>query len=331
MPLDEKRAALAEGLLQRFVLYMRSNGYKFEWKTVSGYRRLVFFLAERIDLESPVVTAEVTFDWVENGGKGTRKSAETRASRIRTFSRYLVRCGAVESFILPPKMGPSGSRDFVPYIFTRAEIEEVTRAFDAMPERDWSPLRHIVFPAMFRAIYGCGLRLGEATGLVVGDVDLDGGVLTVRNSKNGDSRYVPMSQSLTECLEAYIDRIDPPSRSSADPLFPSPRGGSYCNQAVLAAFQQAYAVAGVVNQKGNPPRVHDLRHTFAVHSLQAAVERGESADVFLPALSAYMGHRHVKSAEYYLHLTQEGQDHLIEKMMGSYEFLYGEVDLDAWI
>lgn len=179
---------------------------------------------------------------------------------------------------------------------------------------------------MFRTIYGCGLRNSEARLLDLSHADLEAGVLSIIGTKNNADRYVPMSESLTEYLCGYVDKLG----IESGPLFPGPGGAPYSPNNVLWTFQQQCERAGIVNREGKPPRVHDARHAFAVHSLQATIDAGTPSYAFLPVLATYMGHKNIKDTEYYLHLTLEGQKRAIDLMEAAYgPSLYPEVIFDV--
>lgn len=312
-----------------FVSFKRARGYSYARPTVLCYRRLASFLDENRRPGGALVEKEAALKWIEWDGYESRTTCNRRATELREFTKYLIRVGHSDCYLLPTELIPKKDKSFKPYIFTHEEIEEVTRAFDAMRPHVHSPRVHLVYPAMFRVIYGCGLRISEALGLRMSAVDLDRGVLTIRDSKGGTSRYVPMSDSLRDYLSRYVE-VACDGTADPDPLlFPSPSGGMYRIASVEDTFYTRFRRAGVTGAAGSHPRVHDLRHTFAVHSLQAAAARGSSAQAFLPILMAYMGHKDVNSTEYYLHLTLEGQDAALEKMSNHYKDIFKEVDADA--
>lgn len=319
-----------EEILAGFAQYKRNLGYAFDGKMVISYRRLASFLGKRAYPGEPFVSKEKAFDWIASGGSAHRTTCNRRASQVRVFAKYLVRAGYTDCYILPSELSPGESKGFSPYIFTHSEIKTLTTIYDATKPIGQSPFRHAIYPALFRMLYGCGLRSSEATNLLVRDVNFDGDVIFVRKTKNEDSRYVPMSQTLAYFLrDFYADAVGLKERSKDMPFFLYPRGGRYDERIILAVFQDHCEEAGIANQQGRSPRVHDLRHTFAVHSLEAATERGVSAQSFLPVLATYMGHKDIKATEYYLHLTQEGQDGMILKMKETYGALYenGEINV----
>lgn len=321
---DSKMADLVEG----FISYKRSQGYSYAGPMVNKCKRLASFLDDHRRLDGAAVEKETAFEWIAKLDDESANTCRGRAYVLREFTKYLIRIGYKNCYLLPEEMVPAKDRSFRPYVFTHDEIERVASAFDRMRPRSSSPFCHIVYPAMYRVIYGCGLRLGEAIYLLEDDVDLENKVLSIRKSKGEANRYVPMSNSLAEYLTAYRTLIGREELMRTRPFFPAPHGGFYRQSSVENCFYVRFKKAAVVNHEGYHPRIHDLRHTFAVHSLQAATQRGMSAQAFLPILAEYLGHRDISSTEYYLHLTLEGQDAVLAKMESHYKDLFREATLN---
>jgi integrase len=157
-------------------------------------------------------------------------------------------------------------------------------------------------PELFRLFYGCGLRLGEALRLTGADVDLNAGILCIRESKFGKDRLVPMAPSQTTRLQRYLERIG--GRTTKAIFFPAPDGYRYSHQAVYTAYRQLLRAACISHEgRGRGPRIHDLRATFAVHRLEAWYRQGENLGAKLPVLSAYLGHASLYGTQHYLVLT----------------------------
>jgi integrase len=175
-------------------------------------------------------------------------------------------------------------------------------------------------PVLFRVLYCCGLRLSEATGLRGEDVDLQSGILTIRDSKFSKSRYVPMSKELTETCAKYAEtRLV----GSVDDWFFSARGGvRYINRSVYAAFCYLLQEAGISHGgRGKGPRVHDFRHTFAVHCLQRWTMTGADITTALPYLREYLGHQHITATEQYLRMTAEVYPEISALMQEKYGYV----------
>jgi integrase/recombinase XerD len=156
-----------------------------------------------------------------------------------------------------------------------------------------------VMPALFRVLYACGLRIGEALRLQVRDVDLAAGVFTIREGKFRKDRLVPISPSLQAHLQRYHA-----SMGERDTFFPAPDGGIYSHHAPYTMFRRMLRAAKIPHGgRGQGPRVHDFRHTFAVRRLEAWYREGVDLSSKLPVLSTYLGHESLQGTQRYLQLT----------------------------
>src|SRR5690606_19810220 len=192
--------------------------------------------------------------------------------------------------------------------------------------RRMSPLVFVV-PAVVRLLYGTGMRVSEAASLRNADVDLENHCITLRKTKNGEHRLAPLSDSLHKVLEQYArNRNKMPLPKVNDPMgyFFISQNGSFCRaQSVYCWFRKVLAERGIPhigNHHG--PRVHDLRHTFAVHSLMKMAKSGHDLYYTLPILSTYLGHKFIGATEQYIRLTQEIHPELLndERNLCSYIF-----------
>ncbi len=210
-----------------------------------------------------------------------------RLSLIRQFAGFLTRHG-IPAFVPFVKVSSVVGFDFVPHIFSIVEIERLLNAADGMGPTKLSPFRHLVLPELFRLLYGCGLRIGEALGLTVADVDLEQGILTIRDAK-GKDRLVPMTPSLTDRLRSYWKQLN--ERGSEAIFFPTAAACAYATGSVYSIFRELLRRAGIPHGgRGHGPRLHDIRHTFAVHRFARWYREGVDLNAKLPVLATYMGH-----------------------------------------
>jgi integrase len=162
---------------------------------------------------------------------------------------------------------------------------------------------------MILVLYGGGLRIGEALGLTVRDVDLVDSTITVRNTKFFKTRLVPIGPKLVQELVAHIARRRklpmPAGEDSA--LFTTRTGKSWLYPDVITLFQRLRRAARIECPAGElrPPRLHDLRHTAAVHRVLAWYRAGKDVQRLLPQLATYLGHVDIKSTQRYLRMTPE--------------------------
>jgi integrase len=193
---------------------------------------------------------------------------------------------------------------FVPYIYTREEIRRLLQVIDSHPHG-----RSILEPATLRTMvlvyYGAGLRSCEATNLTRADVDLNRSLLTIRNTKFGKTRLVPVGPQLNRVLAEY-DGTRPRRRPADAPFFATMKGGPINPLMVNRNFRVARDRAGIRRtDTRQQPRMHDLRHTFAVHRLTSWYQQGADAQRLLHQLSVYLGHAHLQDTQLYLSMTPE--------------------------
>jgi integrase/recombinase XerD len=157
-------------------------------------------------------------------------------------------------------------------------------------------------------LYGAGLRLGEALALNDADVDLQEAVLTIREAKFFKTRLVPIGQDLVRVLTAYRSRRELRHRGSPIVPFFQFRNGAPMNKHVVERTFCRLRAAANVQRDGGPrqqPRLHDLRHTAAVHRLLRWHQNGDDLQQQLPRLATYLGHKDLSATQRYLTLTPQ--------------------------
>ncbi len=259
--------------------------------------------------------------WNMKDPNETPRNHYYRATEVRRFMRYLAANG-IDAYIDEDIRRIRS--DFVPYIFTHEEISRLFAAADNLPYTAISRQRVPVMRLLFRMLYGCGLRVSEALNLTISDVDLKNGILHIKYSKFDKERLVPMSESLTNhCIKYAASFCNGRNKDSA--FFQTPHGDHYSPRTVYYAWRQVLYYAGISHGgKGKGPRIHDLRHTFAVHCLQKWVENGVNLNSALPYLSAYMGHAGLASTQQYLRLTAEMFPHITKTMESAFDVYPGK-------
>lgn len=259
-----------------------------------------------INLQEPILTAELAENWFLTKADEKQSTRSHRVSALWCFARHFSAEGGEVTW--KPNIGYAGQRNrYVPYIYTNAEVKNIFAAADAMPKSCRKSRFNVIFPAIIRVLYGCGLRISEALALKVKDVDLENGFIFVYAGKFGKNRKIPISDSLLQYLrEYYTNNVDFIGIASDGWFFPNAKSECYSQRTVYDKFRQILWNAGISHQgKGKGPRVHDLRHTFAVHALQQNIEQGKDIYTSLTGLMIYLGHGKITSTEYYLRLTAE--------------------------
>jgi integrase/recombinase XerD len=242
------------------------------------------------------VTAELAIAWAGLPRGVLPITWAHRLGAARGFARYLKTIDPATE-IPPAGVWPSVTPRPQPWIWAEADIRRLLAAARALRP----PLRAATCETLFGLLAATGLRLGEAIALDRADTDLDGAVLTIRDAKHGRSRLVPLHSSVASALRDYQDRR---SRLCPNPattrFFVSTAGTALRTSGVDRAFAQLTTALGM-RTPARRPRIHDLRHTFAVRQLLDWHRRGDDPHARMPVLSAYLGH--VSPAGTYWYLT----------------------------
>ncbi len=298
-----------------FIEYRRSLGYKYGERIVRAIRELNRYLNEHTKDNTINLTKELVLGFTAKRENEQPMTQMRREALIRQLAAYLNSMG-VPAYILPEHQHERCS--FVPYIFTREQICSLLKVTDNLQYAYRSPNMNHIYPFLIRLLYCCGLRISEALSLKVSDIDFSDRVITVRQSKYNNTRLVPMSESLFDCLKDYMSSVGY-LENDTGLLFRNRWGGAYRPGSILQRYKKLLAEAGIpCTASGRLPRLHDLRHTFAVHALESMAGNGIDMYVSIPYLEEYMGHRNIKCTEKYLRLTTESYDRIIDALLPLY-------------
>ncbi|MDT8402693.1 MAG: tyrosine-type recombinase/integrase [Bacteroidales bacterium] len=275
----------------------------------------------------PIITRELVNQWRKTRINDKSSTLYSKYSIISQLAKFMSRQGH-DCFI--PRL-PENSRsksNFRPYIFTRNQIDRLLQMSDKLRMYD----RHMTntmfcVPAVLRLLYSTGLRISEALSIRNADVKFKEGYIHIRKTKNGSERIVPINDSLCEVLQQYtsfrskmpIKHVDLPNS-----FFFIKSDGTYCNaQSIYKWFRRLQTESGIPytgNHHG--PRVHDLRHTFAVHSMVQMAHEGQDLYSSLPIISACLGHKSLFATEQYVRLTGEMYPELVSQCSSINAFVY---------
>ena len=282
------------------------------------------FFSENISLPSNLIlTKEMVEAYVARRGAESIKTRHMRMSLVRQFALFMNRM-EFDFYVYPEADFVKVKSDFIPYIFTHSEINQLTNVLDRIPVNPWYPTYHLVYPMLFRMLYGCGLRINEALGLKMSNINMDNGIIMLESTKNQTQRLIPMSQSLYEYCKKYIKNMEF-SASYDGYYYPTRNAGEYNSTPVYCQFRKFMSKTGIFRENGTTPRVHDIRHTFAVHALEKMIKEGKDIYCSLPVLSTYLGHRGLENTERYLRLTTENYRYVIDTMNVFYQDVFTEV------
>jgi site-specific recombinase XerD len=243
-----------------------------------------------------------------------------RLSMIRQFLLYLRRFEPT-TFVPDRSMEPARSTPRTPHIFTDAEICNLIRVAYQHPPR-YPCRRWLLYPTLFGLLYVTGMRVSEALGLKLADVDLPQALLRIRKAKFHKARLVPLVQSSCAALKRYLTaRAERGHPTVPDAyLFVNDQGKRLPYTTVRNAFHRIARIAGIETEARRRPRIHDLRHTAAVRRLYLWYREGKNVQALLPVLSTFLGHSAVSGTAIYLTTTAE----LLAEANARFEKHYGD-------
>lgn len=279
-------------LLMEYLALRRGLGAKLRAEGV----RLPGFVSFMEDRKSPYITTRLALDWAQ---QTSARYPIKRLTMVRGFAKY------VAGFDIRTEIPPPDclSRKFGrprPYMYSDEEIQHLLRAAWRYP-RDRP---RGTYYCLLGLLAVSGLRIGEAIKLQVQDVDLKNGILTIRDTKFGKSRLVPIHPSTVRELRAYCKRREEwliLGNKPTSQFFMTRNAKPLTHHAIYVAFQCLSVDIGLRKAKsGSGPRIHDFRHRFAVKTLINWYRSGKNAEVLLPILATYLGHVSVESTYWYL-------------------------------
>lgn len=297
--------------LDRYVSMRQGLGYKYDGPA----RRLSDFVAFMEAHGADTITTKLAMEWVTLIGR--QPTWSIRLTDVRCFAHHVAYFDPLTE--VPPVDAMPALRRAKPYIYADSDIEALLAAALSLPPAN--ALRRWTYHCLFGLIAVAGLRHSEALKLCRDDVDLAQGVLTVRETKFGKSRLVPLHATTVAVLKDYSARRDAHLGTPRSPyFFVAEKGGRLLHQYVHRVFWQLSRQIGL-RQKGqhNGPRIHDLRHRFAVRTLINWYRAGEDIERQLPVLSTFLGHAYVRDTYWYLSATPELMTHAARRLEKRWE------------
>lgn len=298
--------------IEQFIQTKRKLGFKYVRESFTLSK--IDELASQRGETSKGITKKFADIWAENQSTRSRLYHYHRVLVLAQLSSFLNDLG-IESYI--PKLPRYPTGKHVPYIYSGEEIVRLFKACDGLRVQ----IAHresclFSMPVLLRLLYATGIRIGEALALKDEDVNPEEGYLLVQDSKNGKQRIIPISVSLASVCKEYLSyKILLPHKDPATRFFFVNASGNKCGQSVRQWFRKCLEQANIPylgQHRG--PRIHDLRHTFAVNSLAGMAEAGIDLYASLPILSNYLGHQSIEATDHYVRLTASKFPDLIREM-----------------
>lgn len=296
--------------ITNFLEEKRALGYSYK----TDEQRLINFDKFVIDKypEVSTLTQDIIMAWVDRDNViGSTISRDLTI--VNELARFMIRQGN-SAAVIPYHKYPRYTRNFRARILTEAEIQLLLDSADSYPVNYVYDDLHHEISCLFHLLINAGFRISELLNMKLNEVNRDDAILTVPHGKNQIPRNVPLSDGMAERLREYI-KMAHPVFNKEHFLFPGTRSEKLRATVVHKYFRNLLRMANIPYcGKNNGPRLHDLRHTFAVNCLNAWVRNDIDLNTALPILSKFMGHINIKGTQKYLQFTAEMYPDLIEKM-----------------
>lgn len=296
--------------LDGYLTVRRALGFKL-LSQEGRLRRFVAFMDER---GAAVVTARLAEEWA--GSLCGPPTWSSRLATVRAFARHLALTDPRTE--IPPGGVFAPQRRPRPFIYTEAQVADL---MSAMLDLHPTGLQARTYQCFFGLIATSGLRFSEAADLRRTEVDLAAGVVTIRETKFGKSRVIPVHNTAADALRRYADERDRcPRRRAGVYFFTGDRGAKLNHSNAHKTFVDWTRLAGLRRPgEREGARIHDLRHTFAVRTLTGWYAAGEDIERRLPELTTYLGHTHSEDTYWYLSACPELLDHARARLEARWE------------
>ena len=286
--------------LNDFIAYKNALGIKYDTS------RVYLLELDQYNLEHgnyALLTKELAEGWALWHTGKSESQDRIWIPPIREFGLYLSSIGESDAYVLDDRFSIQHYHAEV-YLMTNEEIQAFFKACDSYVLRIKLSGRAYVFPALYRFLYCCGVRCGEARKLKCCDVHLDDGFVDILNTKSHRDRRLYLSEELITYLRKYDDAISKcfPKREY---FFPGGHGGICSPSALSSNFRNIWLSAGLKRDGRVKPRAYDFRHHFACANIMRWSEEGKDVHAMLPYLMRYMGHASLESTYYYIHLIPD--------------------------
>jgi integrase/recombinase XerD len=290
-------------LAAEYVTFKRSLGMRFRTESVI----LNAFCRAMGDIDITQVSSGSVQNYLAGTGPITA-FWHRKFEALSGFYRYVVSRGHI-SFSPLPTLLPKRPAPFQPYIYTHDEYRTLVEMTHVLDKSQRCQVQPATFRTLLLLLYGTGLRISEALSLTLTDVDLSARLLTIHNTKFFKTRWVPIGPQLSTVLVVYAKvRRQLPRPARNESTFFATRGGTALTRSTAERiFRLLCEHAGIRRTDGGrfQPRLHDIRHTFALNRLISWYRQGADVQRLLPCLSTYLGHVDITATQRYLTMTPE--------------------------
>ncbi|MGL6247979.1 MAG: tyrosine-type recombinase/integrase [Culicoidibacterales bacterium] len=285
-------------LIRDFIELKRACGYTYTGEEHQLKRFDKYLVAIRH--HKMVLTRSVVERWLNRTSHETQRNQAARIYTLKLFTRFLGERG-YKTFMPDNFSCKIKKCTYIPYIFTHKQINMLFLMADQIGQASKRSMIATIFPTILRLMYSTGVRANEALSVKWNDVDLQNGVIVIRAGKYRKDRSIPLSFTMLKCFKEYA--INQKALTPDTPCFPGPTGKAINVRTLYTHFRNTLFLAGIPHEgRGKGPRLHDIRHTFAVHNLEKWFLSKQDLRTNLSILVDYLGHESMMSTQIYLRL-----------------------------
>jgi site-specific recombinase XerD len=291
-------------IINQYIIYRKSLGEKFN----TNERYLNYFckkMGEVIDIKD--ITEEKINNFLYGDTKEITSGWFIKHSAILGLYKYALTRNYIT--VIPfPRILPKRPEPFVPYIYSRNELKLIFST-----ALNYSKNKSHIAPYMAQTVlvltYALGLRIHETLSITLNDIDIENSVITIQQSKFYKSRLVPFNSQIKEVIKKYLQwrKNENQPQTSGTSLFIGKDKQAFKIETMRGIFERIREKAGIKRSDNATyqPRIHDLRHTFAVNRLTSWYQENKNVQQLLPILSVYLGHKHLAHTSVYLTMTDD--------------------------
>lgn len=278
-------------LILEFMQYKRNLGYKYQSAEIV-LKEIVKYLFEN---NVTTITKEITERYARHNENIKSNTLAKNMGIFREFNKYLA-LNDIECYQIPSKIYPQNHHNFMPYVFSYEEIKRIYSNLNFISNSPYyTYYQKTIYPLIIKILYQTGMRIGETINMTINDYRENYFILN--DTKNGESRKIMIPVTLKEAIRNYHIKFH--SQTDNNELFFN------LNRYAIEGYFKKILKLSNIKRTSSIPRLHDLRHTFIVHSIEKFRKENKSIDEMLPVLQAHVGHRSLESLAYYFHLNND--------------------------
>ena len=277
-------------LILDFLQYKRNLGYKYKTEEIILKEIANYLTYNNVN----VITKEITEEYARINKNIKQNTLARNMVVFREFNKYLF-LNDINCYQIPLKIYPQNHNNFVPYIFSYNEIKSIYLNLNCISNHNYSYYQKMTYPLIVKLLYQTGMRIGELLNITISNYDEN--YFMICDTKNDQDRKIMIPFTLKDEIKSYHLKFH--NQSNNDDLF------FKVTLSTIEKYFKKVLKSSKISISNHGPRLHDLRHTFVVHTIEKFRKDGKNIDEMIPILQAHVGHKSINSLAYYFHLNND--------------------------